>query len=121
MNMLTCVVSDPRTFTSIAIAPAKDAEIIALEAAQWNGLDDGCRYCAQEQQHEGQKEYYRQRRCGSQHSGWSWSESNECSVAAVVGRATACLEPREGGGDAADGERDQTHERRGSSMRKNVS
>lgn len=47
--MLTCSVPDLRALASIAIAPAKDAEIVALITAQGNLLDDGCRYCAQEQ------------------------------------------------------------------------
>jgi hypothetical protein len=47
--MLTCGVPDLRAFASIAIAIAKDAEIIALITAQGDLLDNGCRYCAQEQ------------------------------------------------------------------------
>lgn len=49
MPMLTCGVSDLRAFTSIAFAPAEDAEVIALIAAQGDLLDDGRGYCAQEQ------------------------------------------------------------------------
>ena len=47
--MLTCGVPDLRALASIAIAPAKDAEIIALITAQGDLLDDVCRYCAQKQ------------------------------------------------------------------------
>jgi len=47
--MLTCVVSDLWTLASIGIAPAKDAEVIALITAQGDLLDDGRGYGAQEQ------------------------------------------------------------------------
>jgi hypothetical protein len=37
-----CGIPDLRALASIAIAPAKDAEVIALITAQWDLLDDGC-------------------------------------------------------------------------------
>jgi hypothetical protein len=47
--MLTCGIPDLWALTSIALAPAENAEVIALITAQGDLLDDGCRYCAQEQ------------------------------------------------------------------------
>ena len=47
--MLTCSVPNPRSLAVIAIAPTKDAEVIALITAQGDLLDDGRRYGAQEQ------------------------------------------------------------------------
>jgi hypothetical protein len=119
--MLTCGISDLWAFTSVAIAIAKDAEVIALITAQRDLLDDRSRYCAQEQQHEGYEEYDRQRRRGAQHSVWYWPGSNECGVAGVVvGRATAWRGAGERRWVHQDGESDQVDERRRSSMRKNV-
>jgi hypothetical protein len=40
--MLTCGIPDLRALASVAIAPAKDAEVIALITAQGDLLDDGC-------------------------------------------------------------------------------
>jgi hypothetical protein len=76
--LLTCGISDPRALAVVAITPAKDTEIIALVAAQRDGLDDGRRDCAQEQQYEGEEEYDGQRCCRAQHGGRRWSGSNEC-------------------------------------------
>jgi hypothetical protein len=40
--MLTCGIPDLGALASIAIAPAKDTEVIALITAQGDLLDDGC-------------------------------------------------------------------------------
>jgi hypothetical protein len=126
--LLTRCVSDLRAFASVSIAPAKHPEIIALVTAQRNGLDDGRRYGAQEQQDESQKEYDRQRRCRAQHRGRP--RSNECGVAedarssGEVGRWVARrpdLDPGRAGRDSLDAGHDQTEERRRSSMRESVS
>jgi hypothetical protein len=75
---LTCGISDLLALASVALTIAKDTEIIALVAAQRDGLDDGCGDGAQKQQYEGQEEDDGQRCCRAQHGGRWWSESNEC-------------------------------------------
>jgi len=82
---LTCCISDLHALAIVAITPAKDTEIIALVAAQGDGLDDGCGEGAQEQEYEGEKEDDGQRCRRAQHGGRRrWSGSNECGCSCIL-------------------------------------
>lgn len=54
--MRTCTVAHARAHAFIAFAVTQNAEVVALEAAQWDALNHGCGEGAEQEQHKGHQE-----------------------------------------------------------------
>lgn len=51
--ILTNVIADANAAATRGLAKAKDAKLNIVEAAEWNGRYNGCRYHGEEQQSKG--------------------------------------------------------------------